>query len=146
MKHRHCRICNICKWTFVRQCVCVWVVARVCVSLCVELFACICMILARPYLQIEEVQAVELVEDVMGQGSEPAAVHVEALELLESAESSPLQPVEVRIVPQVQLLQVPHLTEGPCLNPRDVVGEQPQNLRTSRTVMIFLRSYCVKRL
>lgn len=64
----------------------------------------------------------------MGQGSELAAVHVEALELLEAAEGSPLQPVEVRVVPQVQLLQVPQLTEGPCFNPRDVVGEKPQNL------------------
>lgn len=35
-----------------------------------------------PYLQIEELQAVKLVEDVMGQSIEPAAVHVEALELL----------------------------------------------------------------
>lgn len=98
------------------------------------------MTLQRSYLQIEELQAVELVEDVMGQGSEAAAVHVEALELLKSAESSPLQPVKVRIVPQVQLLQVPHLTEGPCLNPRDVVGEQPQNLRTNGTVIVFLIS------
>lgn len=65
----------------------------------------------------------------MGQSSEPAAVHVEALELLKSTEGSPLQPVEVRVVPQIQLLQVPQLTEGPCLNPCDVVGEQPQNLR-----------------
>lgn len=36
---------------------------------------------ACPYLQIEELQAVKLVENVMGQGREPAAVHVEALEL-----------------------------------------------------------------
>lgn len=77
----------------------------------------------------------------MGQGSETAAVHVEALELLESAESAPLQPVEVCVVPQVQLLQVPHLTEGPCLNPRDVVGEQPQNLGTNGKVIIFQHEY-----
>lgn len=64
----------------------------------------------------------------MGQGSEPAAVHVEALELLQATEGSSFQPVEAGVVPQVQLLQVPQLTEGPCLNPRDVVGEQPQNL------------------
>lgn len=83
---------------------------------------------AAPYLQIEEVQAVKLVEDVMGQGREPAAVHVEALELLKATESSPLQPVKVRVVSEVQLFQIPQLTEGPCLNPRDVVGEQPQNL------------------
>lgn len=40
------------------------------------------MSLQRPYLQIEELQAVQFVEDVMGQCSEPAAVHVEALEFL----------------------------------------------------------------
>lgn len=40
------------------------------------------MSLQRPYLQIEEMQAVQFVEDVMGQCSEPAAVHVEALEFL----------------------------------------------------------------
>lgn len=36
--------------------------------------------------------------------------------------------MEVGVVPEVQLLQVPQLTEGPSFNPRDVVGEQPQNL------------------
>lgn len=71
----------------------------------------------------------------MGQGSEPAAVHVEALELLKATEGSPLQPVEVRVIPQVQLLQVPQLTEGPCLNPRDVVGKQPQNLKGENVFM-----------
>lgn len=69
----------------------------------------------------------------MWQGREPAAVHVEALELLEAAEGSPLQPAEVGVVSQVQLLQVPQLTEGPCLDPRDVVGEQPQNLVRENT-------------
>lgn len=83
---------------------------------------------AAPYLQIEELQAVEFVEDVMRQGRETTAVHMEALELLESAEGSPLQPAEARIVTQIQLLQIPQLTEGPCLDPRNVVGEQPQNL------------------
>lgn len=86
------------------------------------------MYLQRPYLQVEELQAVKLVEDVMGQSSEPAAVHVEALELLKAAEGSPLQPVEVGVLPQVQLLQVPQLTESPSFNPRDVVREQPQDL------------------
>lgn len=86
-----------------------------------------------PYLQIEELQAIELVEDVMRQGRETTAVHMEALELLKSAEGSPLQPAEARIVTQIQLLQIPQLTEGPCLNPRDVVGEQPQNLMQENT-------------
>lgn len=83
---------------------------------------------AAPYLQIEELQAVKLVENVVWQGSQPAAVHVEALELLEAAEGSTLQSAEIGVVAQVQLLQVPQLAEGPCLDPRDVVGKQPQNL------------------
>lgn len=83
---------------------------------------------AFPHLQIEEVQAVQFVEDVMGQGRQTTAVHMEALEFLESAEGSPLQPAEAWIVTQIQLLQIPQLTEGPCLNPCDVVGEKPQNL------------------
>ena len=64
-------------------CTCVWVAAWVCEhpTLC-QCGAFIYMSLLRPYLKIEEVQAVKLVKDVMGQGIEPAAVHVEALELL----------------------------------------------------------------
>lgn len=88
---------------------------------------------ASTYLQIEEVQAVEFVEDVMGQGRETTAVHMEALELLKSAEGSPFQPAETRIVTEIQLLQIPQLTEGPCLDPRNVVGEQPQNLMQGHT-------------
>lgn len=92
---------------------------------------CVCLcarVSPAPYLQVEELQAVELVEDVVGQGGESAAVHVEALELLQATEGSPFQPVETGVIPKVQLLQVPQLTEGTCLDPRDVVGEQPQNL------------------
>lgn len=59
----------------------------------------------------------------MGQGRDPTAVHVEALELLEAAEGSTLKPAEAGVVPQVQLLQIPKLTKGPSLDPRDVVGE-----------------------
>ena len=81
-----------------------------------------------PYLQIEELQAVEFVEDVVGQGLQPAAVHVQTLELLQAPEGSALQPMEARVVSQVQLLQVPHLAEGSSLDPRQVVGEQPQDL------------------
>lgn len=64
----------------------------------------------------------------MRQSRETTAVHVEALELLQSAEGPPLQPAQARIVTQIQLLQVPQLAEGACLDPRNVVGEQPQNL------------------
>lgn len=66
-------VCSICNWTFVM----LWLHLTVC-----QLSASICMSLQRSYLQVEELQAVKLVEDVMGQGSEPTAVHVEALELL----------------------------------------------------------------
>lgn len=105
-----------------------WVDA--CVSVCVsELTVCMCTAFQRPYLQVQELQTVKLVEDVMWQGSEPTAVHVEALELLKATEGSPFQSVKVRVIPQIQFLQVPQLTEGSCLNPRDVVGEQPQNLK-----------------
>lgn len=93
--------------------------------MCKYVFAC-------PYLQIEELQAIQFVEDVMGQGRETTAVHMEALEFLKSAEGSPLQPAEAWIVTQIQLLQIPQLTEGPCLNPCDVVGEKPQNLMQER--------------
>jgi hypothetical protein len=36
--------------------------------------------------------------------------------------------MEARVVSQVQLLQVPHLAEGPPLDPGQVVGEEPQDL------------------
>ena len=62
-------------------------------------------------------QAVKLVEDVMGQGVELAAMHVETLELLQTPEGAPFQPVQVRVVSKVQLLQVPQLAEGTSLNP-----------------------------
>lgn len=41
-------------------------------------------------LQIKVLQAVELVEDVMGEGGQTAAVHVKALQLLQPTESSTL--------------------------------------------------------
>lgn len=78
----------------------------------------------------------------MGQGRETTAVHMEALELLKSAEGSPLQPAEARIVTQIQLLQIPQLTEGPRLNPRDVVGEQPQNLMQEN--VFYFRCNCAQ--
>lgn len=57
-----------------------------------------------PYLQVEELQAVQLVEQVVGQGGELAAVHVETLEFLQAPEGASFQPAQVRVVPQVQLL------------------------------------------
>lgn len=80
------------------------------------------------FLQVEELQAVELVENIMWKGSQPAAVHVEALKLLQATESSALKAVQVRVVAQIELLQIAQLTECTSLNPSDVVGEEPQNL------------------
>lgn len=80
-------------------------------------------------LQVEELQAVELVKDVMGEGSQAATVHVEALELLQATESSALKAVQVRVVAQIELLQITELAECTSLNPGYVVGEEPQHLR-----------------
>ena len=107
-------VCPVC------MCVCMCVYVCLCV--------CVCLVSVSTYLQVNKMQAVELVEDVMGQGIQLAAVHVETLELLQTPEGTPLQPVQMRVVSKVQLLQIPQLTESTSLNPCDVVGEQPQNL------------------
>lgn len=65
----------------------------------------------------------------MGEGSQTTAVHVEALQLLQATESSSLQTVQMRIITQIQLLQITHLTESTSLNPSNIVGEEPQNLK-----------------
>lgn len=80
---RRSEIYIIWNWTFLIQCVCRFACVGGSVCACVQL--CVShlnVFYASPYLQIKELQAVELVEDVMGQSREPAAVHVEALELL----------------------------------------------------------------
>lgn len=83
--------------------------------LAILLFSC-CV-----YLQVEELQAVELVEEMMGESRQLAAMHVQALQLLQAPESSTLQTLQ-RVVTQVQLLQHPEVTEGPRFNPCDVVA------------------------
>lgn len=80
------------------------------------------------FLQVEELQAVQLVENVMGQSCQPAPVHVQALQLLQATEGTPFQTAQMRVVTQVELLQVTHLTEGARLNPGEVVGEKPEDL------------------
>lgn len=53
---------------------------------------------------------------------------MEALKLLQATESSTLKAVQVRVVAQIELLQIAQLAECTSLNPGDVVGEEPQNL------------------
>lgn len=43
------------------------------------------------YLQVEKLQAVQLVEEVMGESGQLAAVHVQALQLLQAPEGSTFQ-------------------------------------------------------
>lgn len=38
----------------------------------------------------------------------------------------------MRVITQVQLLQITQLTESTSLNPGNVVGEEPQNLKSRR--------------
>lgn len=73
------------------------------------------------YLQVEELQAVELVEEVMGESCQLAAMHVQALQLLQAPERTTFQELQ-RIVTQIELLQHPEVTEGSRFNPCDVVA------------------------
>lgn len=73
------------------------------------------------YLQVEKLQAVQLVEEVMGESGQLAAVHVQALQLLQSSESSTFQTPQQWIITQIQLLQNPEVTEGPGFDPCDIV-------------------------
>lgn len=73
------------------------------------------------YLQVEELQAVQLVEEVMGESGQLAAMHVQALQLLQTPEGSTFQTLQ-RVIAQVELLQHPQATEGAGLDPCDVVA------------------------
>ncbi len=79
-------------------------------------------------LQVEEISGCRACGRCHGEGRPAAAVHVEALELLQAAESSTLKALQVRVVTQIELLQITHLAECTALNPGNVVGEEPQNL------------------
>lgn len=48
---------------------------------------CACWI----YLQVEELQAIQLVEEVMGESSQLAPMHVQALQLFQAPEGSTFQ-------------------------------------------------------
>lgn len=78
---------------------------------------CACWI----YLQVEELQAVQLVEEVMGESSQLAAMHVQALQLLQAPEGSTFQALQW-VIAQIELLQHPQVTEGSGLDPCDVVA------------------------
>lgn len=88
---------------------------------------CACWI----YLQVEELQAVQLVEEVMGESGQLAAMHVQALQLLQTPEGSTFQTLQ-RVIAQVELLQHPQVTEGTSLDPCDVVSIQPEHLHGPR--------------
>lgn len=79
------------------------------------------------YLQVEELQAVQLVEEVMGESGQLAAMHVQALQLLQAPEGSTFQALQ-RVITQIELLQHPEVTEGSGLDPCDVVAIQPKHL------------------
>lgn len=99
------------------------------VSLHVGVFrrVCACWI----YLQVEELQAVQLVEEIMGESGQLAAMHVQALQLLQTPEGSTFQTLQ-RVITQIELLQHPEVTEGSSLDPRDVVAVQPKHLQGMR--------------
>lgn len=78
---------------------------------------CVCCV----YLQVEELQAVQLVEEVMGESGQLAAMHVQALQLLQAPEGSTFQALQW-VITQIELLQHPEVTEGSGLDPCDVVA------------------------
>lgn len=89
---------------------------------------CVCACACRIYLQVEKLEAVQLVEDVMGESGQLAAMHVQALQLLQAPECSTFQVPQQRVVAQVQLLQDPEVAESSGLNPCNVVSIQPKHL------------------
>ena len=93
------------------------------------------------YLQVEELQAVQLVEEVVGERGQLAAVHVQALQLLQAPEGPSLQDPQGGVVPQVQLLQHTQVTEGPRLDPGDVVAVQPQHLSYDTELSVSVTLY-----
>lgn len=81
------------------------------------LSVCACWI----YLQVEELQAIQLVEEVMGESSQLAAMHVQALQLFQTPEGSTFQQMK-GVITQIELLQYPQVTESSGLDPCDVVS------------------------
>lgn len=53
------------------------------------------------YLQVQKLQAIQFVEDVMGESCQLAAVHVQALQLLQAPKCSTFQVPQRRIVTQI---------------------------------------------
>lgn len=103
---------------------------------CISYFSCILLFEFRfvvwgvcwIYLQVKELQAVQLVEEVMRENGQLAAMHVQALQLLQPPECPPFQSLQW-VVAQIELLQHPEITEGSTLDPCDVVAIQPKHLR-----------------
>lgn len=74
------------------------------------------------YLQVEKLETVQFVEDIMGESSQLAAMHVQALQLLQAPECSTFQVSQRRVIAQIQLLQHSEVAKGSSLNPCDVVA------------------------
>lgn len=53
------------------------------------------------YLQVEKLQAVQLVEEVMGESGQLATMHVQALQFLQAPEGSTFQVPQRGIIAQV---------------------------------------------
>lgn len=79
------------------------------------------------YLQVKELQTVQLVEEVVGESGQLAAMHVQALQLLQAPECPTFQSLQW-VIAQIELLQHPEVTEGSTLDPCDVVAIQPKHL------------------
>lgn len=79
------------------------------------------------YLQVEELQAVQLVEEVVGESGQLAVMHMQALQLLQAPECPAFQSLQ-RVIAQIKLLQHPEVTEGSALDPCDVIAVQPKHL------------------
>ena len=88
----------------------------------VSVYVCFCVQRCCLYLQIEKLQTVQFVEEIMRESSQLAAVHVQALQLLQTPEGSTFQVPQWGVIAQIQLFQHPEVTEGPGLNPCDVVA------------------------
>lgn len=80
------------------------------------------------YLQVEELQTVQFVEEIMGESCQLAAMHVQALQLLQAPEGSTFQVSQRGVITQIQFFQHPEVAKGPSLDPCDVVAIQPKNL------------------
>lgn len=62
---------------------------------------CVCVCVCLIYLQVEKLEAVQLVEDIMGESGQLTAMHVQALQLLQPPERSTFQVPQRWVVAQI---------------------------------------------